>query len=609
MPPDSIEQQVCDMLARQGRFETLKVLGKGAMGSVVLVRDKRLSVRRAIKVIHPQFIRSRIIRSRFLDEAKIMARLECEAIVRIYDVGEFDDWMFIVMEYLDGGTLSEHLLTFGALPSRQALGVILTVLDALAAAHEFTSESGKPLPVIHRDVKPENILFTRSGKAKLADFGIAQTRERTLGLTGDASTMGTLGYMSPEQKADAKTVDHRTDIHAVGVLLWMLLSWKTGELEHPGANDFYLTVGMPGRMALVPEELQSLIIKATALDPNERFQSASEMAHAFREALETFPEPSEEIPILGSAHQPEGILTFGGSGLSSLPRSALDRAAEAWSKGTGTIVPGSPSQVGQVSSGLEVVNEARAGVRSSRFPVEPPVRETWGLREADSGTILPDETIEETPTDLLSESKIGALEAELKKRSWRKIVALGAVLLTLLGFLGLGTVGTLIWVNQSSKQADRVEKVVTEPVAESVVEAPEISVEVAPPEPIFAPVATATQETPKVTQKPVSKSKDTPKEVSQQESSSSTIAKVNLVLKSPDDGVILHLSGEGGTFQLSGASRVVSVPLGTYQVSADFDREGVTPGTVVGTLTVEPGLTTITCRSQMSLCQSTTLHR
>lgn len=619
MTPDPIELQVRKMLERQGRFEVLKVLGKGAMGSVVLARDKSLGVRRAIKVINPGFLRSRVIRGRFKVEAKVMARLERDSIVRVYDVGEFEDWLYIVMEYLDGGTLAEHLREFGAMPARQAVEVILRVLDALGAAHTFVDEETSEFkPVIHRDVKPENILFDRRGHSKLADFGIAHIDEHTMALTAAESMMGTFGYMAPEQKKDAAGADHRADIHAVAVLLWMMLSWETGKVEHPGSNDFFLTVGMSGRMDRVPDELQSLILTATAEEPTSRYQSTEEMAAELRAVLPVLPEMPQDTPPLGSLKD----VRRQQANLMSIPASKIGELDEQVPH-PGTIVP---PQVGetryqagysaptggfesQVSSVPELPDQFPRGA-IQQLPVDDPQDE----EEEGPQPILPFGTIHEGVRPMTG-TQLGRMEDEILSGTKRKATLMMIILVVLAGLLA----GVVLWFGREPEPPARsldtyqmpqetVTPVVTEPKAAD-------PLELTPAEPTPEINVAAVEPTPYEKPREISIKTPTPTRVESVQVAEPTlesvveVAKVKLILKSADDGVVLHLSGAGGSYSLSSGSLVATVTPGNYQVTADFDREGAAPGMSVGTLTVEPGLVTVSCRSQMSLCTGQALHR
>ena len=633
MPPDPIEQQVRKMLERQGRFDVLKVLGKGAMGSVVLARDKKLGVRRAIKVINPQFMKSRIIRTRFMAEARVMARLERGSIVRVYDVGEFKGWMYIVMEYLDGGTLGDHLREFGPMPARQAVEVVLSILDALEAAHTFVDEdTSEHKPVVHRDVKPENVLFTRRGIAKLADFGIAHIDEHTMDLTAADSMMGTLGYMAPEQKVDAASADHRADIHAVAVLLWMMLNWESGKHEHPGPNDFFLTISMPSRMSKVPDELQNLIMTATAEKPESRYQSVDVMATELRSALRDLPEPPEDTPALGSVREVRlsrvakaASSSSSSSGMQPLSSNAVAAAGEGDDR-PGTLVPmlsrGQPN--GHASSTGE-------GLQSpvSQVPVmvtEPPKRsasDTWGgidLGEDRGGTILPSDDLDEDEAPM-SEAALRKLEDQLRERNRRRLVVVACVLVTVFVVFA-AAVALWIWHDPAPTRsledfATQEQEVVTLEVTEPAVDEPLVDLPVDPVDPVEDAVALVEPPTPEaITPEPreVVREETTPRvqEVITPDPPVEPVveaAKVKLILKSADDGMVLHLSGDGGTFHLSAQNPIATVPHGTYRAMADFDRDGASPGMSVGTLTVDPGLVTVTCRSQMSLCTGSNLRR
>jgi hypothetical protein len=220
----------------------------------------------AIKVLPPEVARDPAFAERFLREARSLARLNHPNIVTVYDFGDAGGLYHFTMEYVDGRNLRD-LLQGGPLPVAQALEIVPQICDALQYAHDEG--------LIHRDVKPENVLLDRKGRVKIADFGLAKLVGLTpayLTLTGTQEVMGTLLYMAPEQMKQARSVDHRADIYSLGVVLYEML---TGELP---LGRF----APPSHKAPVGERLDQVVLRALAREPAERYQDA----RAFKQDVE-----------------------------------------------------------------------------------------------------------------------------------------------------------------------------------------------------------------------------------------------------------------------------------------------------------------------------------
>ena len=183
-----------------GRYLLVSQLGEGGMATVYRAFDQRLQVWRAIKILAPQYASKPKLRSRFETEAQTMALLEHPNIVRVYDVGHDGPYAYIVMELLEGGSLVDWLEAHGAMPPPMAIEVTLQLCAGIQSAHDKG--------VVHRDIKPHNVMITADGSCRVTDFGIARVSDRTHdGMTRTGAVMGTWGYMAPEQRTDAKHVD------------------------------------------------------------------------------------------------------------------------------------------------------------------------------------------------------------------------------------------------------------------------------------------------------------------------------------------------------------------------------------------------------------------
>ena len=250
-----------------GRYDLREVLGAGGMATVYRAYDQRLQCERAIKVLAPALSERTSIRNRFIAEARMMARLQHPNIVHVDEVVYDEGPVYMVMEMVRRGSLTDILRHHGPMPARLASAVLQPVLQALAVAHQAG--------IIHRDIKPHNILMTETGIPKLTDFGIAQIRGTSTSNTRTNTMMGTLAYMAPEQRSSARRVDARSDVYSVGATLYTLLT-----LKEP--HDIFAQELQSELLAGVHEELATFIRNATRYKPDERYQSARDMLASLR---------------------------------------------------------------------------------------------------------------------------------------------------------------------------------------------------------------------------------------------------------------------------------------------------------------------------------------
>jgi serine/threonine-protein kinase len=259
-------------------------IGRGGMGVVFTARDERLKRQVAVKVLPPDLAFREEIRLRFVREAETAARLSHPHIVPIHSVGEGPDGLvYFVMAYVDGESLGAKLKRRGRLPPDESRRIMQETADALGAAHAFG--------IIHRDVKPDNILLEGSrGRVVVTDFGIAKALSSTTGgatLTGTGVAIGTPHYMSPEQAAGDREIDGRSDIYSLGVVAYQMLA---GELPFqaptvPGILMKHITERAPlitERRPDVPEDLAACVMRSLEKDPEDRWPTAD----ALRRALE-----------------------------------------------------------------------------------------------------------------------------------------------------------------------------------------------------------------------------------------------------------------------------------------------------------------------------------
>jgi serine/threonine-protein kinase len=276
------------------RYELLCPLAQGGMGAVWLARYSgkfgfsRLVV---VKVMLPQFARDENMRTMFIDEARIAAEITHPNVVATIDVGEQDGVLFLVMEWVDGDSLSRLVKQVSqnreSVPAGVVLKIASDVCSGLHAAHEQRDSEGELRGVVHRDVSPQNILLATNGRAMLIDFGIAKANKRISEATAIGRVKGKLSYMSPEQ-ARTQAIDRRADIFSVGAVLYELFAgFPPFERENDVQTIVRLTRGGPASPLPreTPHAVQNIVMRAIALDPNERFQTAAELGDAIVHAM------------------------------------------------------------------------------------------------------------------------------------------------------------------------------------------------------------------------------------------------------------------------------------------------------------------------------------
>ncbi|MFC9384921.1 serine/threonine protein kinase [Streptomyces venezuelae] len=278
VPDASAESWGVGGVVGDGRYRLTHRLGRGGMAEVFAAEDVRLGRTVAVKLLRADLAEDPVSKARFTREAQSVAGLNHHAIVAVYDSGE--DLVggrpvpYIVMELVEGRTIRDLLLSAEAPGPEQALIIVSGVLEALAYSHQHG--------IVHRDIKPANVIITHGGAVKVMDFGIARAlhgAQSTMTQTG--MVMGTPQYLSPEQ-ALGKAVDHRSDLYATGCLLYELLALRppfTGETPLSVVYQHVQDAPVPPSEVThaVPPELDGLVMRSLAKDPDDRFQSAEEM--------------------------------------------------------------------------------------------------------------------------------------------------------------------------------------------------------------------------------------------------------------------------------------------------------------------------------------------
>jgi serine/threonine-protein kinase len=278
---------------RVGRYELVKVLGEGGMGTVWLAHPHDAPDQfYAVKTVSQQYASDPGVCTMFVKEARLAAAIDHPNVVRLYDVGLHDDVPFFVMEWIDGFSLRNVAHTIADSGERVPPGVVLRIASDLCAglhaAHELRGENGAPLGLVHRDVSPHNVLVSREGIAKLIDFGVAKARDLATG--SDQSVVGGLKgkvrYMAPEQALD-NTVDRRADLFSVGAIAYQLL---TGRAPFEGPNELATINALLATSPVfvpddLPEPVKWILRRALARRPENRFADAEEMHEAIELAL------------------------------------------------------------------------------------------------------------------------------------------------------------------------------------------------------------------------------------------------------------------------------------------------------------------------------------
>ncbi len=284
------------------------------MSSVYRGMDLRLDRPVAIKVMDPAYAHDPQFLARFEFEARAVARLSHPGLVAVHDQGVDGEHAFLVMELVDGGTLRELLRERGPMPPHAATAVVSPVLEALAVAHRAG--------LVHRDVKPENVLISDAGEVKIADFGLVRAVAGS-NVTSSSVILGTAAYLSPEQVTSG-TADARSDVYATGVLLFEMLTGRTpftGDTSLSIAYQRITTDVAPPSSVIagVPTEFDDLVLRATARNPTDRFGDAGEMAAAVRTTARQLQLPDYRVPAPRRSAQHASMAIAGRPGDAAAP--------------------------------------------------------------------------------------------------------------------------------------------------------------------------------------------------------------------------------------------------------------------------------------------------
>jgi len=328
-----------------GRYRVLSHLADGGMATVYVALDQRLDRKVALKVMRPDLAKDESFVSRFRREARSAAKLSHPNVVAVYDQGEDDGNVFLTMELVNGLTLRQVMQAEGPLTPRAALDIIDPVLQALGAAHSAG--------LIHRDVKPENVILREDGTVKVADFGLARAIASGTSTAQTGVLLGTVAYLSPEQ-VERGVADARSDVYAAGLLLFEMLAGSKAFLGDSPIHVAYQHVhseapAPSSRVSTVPVELDQLVARASARDPDARPRDANELLAEVRRSRQMLSPAELDL-------RPAGALAVAAvNSTIALPRTQVVPAV-AMPAGTGVT---------------------RAGRRLSRLGTAPSHRRNW----------------------------------------------------------------------------------------------------------------------------------------------------------------------------------------------------------------------------------------
>ncbi|WP_344950587.1 Stk1 family PASTA domain-containing Ser/Thr kinase [Terrabacter ginsenosidimutans] len=347
-----------------GRYRILSHLADGGMASVYVALDGRLDREVALKIMRPGLATDDVFVERFRAEARSAARLNHPNVVAVFDQGEDDGEVFLAMELIEGKTLRDVIHEEAPLTARESLAILEPILLALRAAHAAG--------MIHRDVKPENVIVRRDGEVKVADFGLARaiTNQATTSQTG--VLLGTVSYLSPEQ-VERGVADTRSDVYAAGLLLFEMLTGRKavtgGTPIQIAYNHVHGSIVAPSTLVpAVPTVLDDLVARATAVEPDDRFESATAFVTALREVRRGL--SASELDQRGTGPDPAGSAVLAPTSATA-QLSPVDRDQSVEASAVPERQRTRPNDVGRAAlAGLPVHDDGPALEHTAAMPIE-----------------------------------------------------------------------------------------------------------------------------------------------------------------------------------------------------------------------------------------------
>jgi len=289
-----------------GKYQIIEELGRGGMGRVYKALDTEVNEKVAVKLIKPEIAADKKTIERFRNELKFARKIRHKNVCQMFDLNKEEGSYYITMEYVAGEDLKGLIKKMGQLSAGQAISITKQVCEGLAEAHK--------LGVVHRDLKPQNIMIDKEGDARIMDFGIARSIEGK-GITGVGVMIGTPEYMSPEQ-VEGKEIDQRSDIYSLGVILYEMVTGQT-----PFEGDTPFTIGVKHKSEIprppkelntqIPDDLNRVILRCLEKDKEKRYQSAGEVRSELTRIEEGIPTTEREIPVRKPITSREITVTFG----------------------------------------------------------------------------------------------------------------------------------------------------------------------------------------------------------------------------------------------------------------------------------------------------------
>ena len=288
-----------------GRYQIIEELGKGGMGKVYTALDTRINEKIAIKFIKPEIASDKKTLDRFGNELKLARKIAHKNVGKMFDINEEKDTHYITMEYVSGQDLKGLIRQTGQLAIGTTISIAKQICEGLSEAHK--------VGVVHRDLKPNNIMIDREGQVRIMDFGIARSLKEK-GITGAGVIIGTPEYMSPEQ-AEAMEVDHRSDIYSLGVILYEMV---TGRVPFEGDSALSIAMKHKGESPMDPrkfnpqitEDLNKLVLKCLEKEKGKRFQSADDLHSELSNIEKSIPTSDREIPKRMASTSKEITVSF-----------------------------------------------------------------------------------------------------------------------------------------------------------------------------------------------------------------------------------------------------------------------------------------------------------